>query len=779
MKKFFIALIALISFAAVFPSCEKTPEGEDVKAVATISQQELIDAFAKMYSEWEENTTIPSSLAVSGKNLTLPQYRYALCKLVANLTSGQTTGNIDVLNYKAADHPERDSYDMETIAVKGEESVATIATKMLQAMKEKGQVPNQTLFTRNGSAIAFSTNRATVTLARAIAAYKKDGKFPQEVSTDYLSAAATLKGFAQQLVTYLDVWQKTVGTVSADGSHCSDNNSAWENVHFIPIPHSGGAYADGKDQYDPKFQPYHSINVAGTEYTAAQCFIVAAKGFLDLVTKEGSALKQVERNTPLHTLANGKGLNAKIPLADDWALWGQYPWYEKSDDPCAINLSDAAPCNVGFMLRSVAWFLTRAEALGKIGNFVNYDEDPESSIVEKPYYGNISSMRMFIILCRFYKHILDNNISENIYDAVKDVNFDYDFYGVETPDIELQTKSLNVTAEGQKSEAQFVAKKAWQASTTDSWLTVSPSSGDAASPVKIEITAAANTGEAREGKVLIKGGNVTDPLAIIVKQDAYVAPTEATIKDFAVEFVKCLQVWQETVGKVDACSIHCTEKGNAFQNVHFIPIGETQGNPYGTDGNQYDPKYTVWTMNVKGVEYSSAQAWEIAIRALLDMVTSEGSAGLDQMTDRNKPFTLADNAAMSAALPSPTAGCRWGTFPWYEGDDSGNRLVTYNGADISEVDIVFMVKVCSWHVVRSFIKVGSNTPLGAIGNFQQFGTDPSTLILDGYNGQISPMRELVIVARIYKYLLDNNVNDKVYTAIKDQKFDFDMYHQDR
>lgn len=735
MKKFFIALIALISFAAVFSSCDKTPEGEDVKAVATISQQDLVDAFAKMYSEWEENTTIPSSLAVAGKNLTLPQYRYALCKLVANLTSGQMTGNIDVLNYKAADHPERDSYDMETIAVKGEESVATIATKMLQAMKEKGQVPNQTLFTRNGSAIAFSTNRATVTLARAIAAYKKDGKFPQEVSTDYLSAAATLKGFAQQLVTYLDVWQRTVGTVSADGSHCSDNNSAWENVHFIPIPHSGGAYADGKDQYDPKFQPYHTINVAGTEYTAAQCFVIAAKGFLDLVTKEGSALKQVERNTPLHTLANGKGLNAKIPLADDWAIWGQYPWYEKADDPCAINLSDAAPCNVKFMLRSVAWFLTRAEALGKIGNFVNYDEDPESSIVEKPYYGNISSMHTFIILCRFYKYILDNNISENIYDAVKDVKFDHDFYGVETPDIELQTKTLNVRAEGQMNEALFVAKKAWQASTTDSWLTVSPSSGDAASPVRIEITSAANTGEAREGKVLIKGGNVTDPLAITIKQDAYVAPTGTTIKDFVVEYVKLIGIWESTTGTINMIKGETpVAEGEDFAehnvpNAHYIPIATK--------------------ISVKGKEYNTADVYELAMRSYLLLRGYDGN-----ITDKSGPGnipTITDEVKISTTELPVTHNYAWGSSPHNETSGNGGHLVmgTDASGEHSKVKLDWLDNY-AFRNVNYPIALGG----GAIANLAGYVGR-----LDGYYGCACAMRGLITYAFFFKYMLDNNLED--------------------
>jgi hypothetical protein len=92
------------------------------------------------------------------------------------------------------------------------------------------------------------------------------------------------------------------------------------------------------------------------------------------------------------------------------------------------------------------------------------------------------------------------------------------------------------------------------------------------------------------------------------------------------------------------------------------------------------------------------------------------------------------------------------------------------------VDVNFMVKVGAWHVVRSFVQTAGNTsPLGMIGNFQQFGTDAGSLDLDGYEGLISPMRELMVLMRIYKDLLDNNVNDNVYTAIKDKTYSFDLY----
>ena len=157
----------------------------------------------------------------------------------------------------------------------------------------------------------------------------------------------------------------------------------------------------------------------------------------------------------------------------------------------------------------------------------------------------------------------------------------------------------------------------------------------------------------------------------------------------------------------------------------------------------------------------------------MNMVTSEGEAFLPGMTDRNKAYTLADNAAFTTSVPSASvANTVWGKNPWYE-----NPTVKDGGSTITSVDVNFMIKVCSWHVVRSFItNSGNTTPLGVVGNFQQFGSGSSYLNLGSYSGQISPMRELLILMRIYKYLLDNNINENIYTAIKDLTFDFELYN---
>ena len=262
------------------------------------------------------------------------------------------------------------------------------------------------------------------------------------------------------------------------------------------------------------------------------------------------------------------------------------------------------------------------------------------------------------------------------------------------------------------------------------------------------------------------------------------AQSVATIRDFAEEFVKCIPIWKKTIGRVDADSKHNGTK-TGWMNVHFIPIEEPVNpsipasktaahNPYGTSGNQYDSKYEVWSPNVCGTEYTTAEAWEIAVRSLLDLVTSEGDEGLAAMKTRNQNFTLQDGVALSAEMPSATDGCTWGGTPWYE----MNNLVTDNGATITEVGLEFIVKVTSIHLTRGLVKNTWNTdPLGYIGNYQQFGTSTSTIMLGNYSGLISAMREFYILARVYEYILDNNITENVYTALKDQQFDFDMYHQ--
>ena len=487
MKKLRFFLVSFAAFALTFTGCKDTKEPVPGDTTGTkVTLAEIVDAASSTYKSWEEGEGLTDSFKVGSKDFNAPEYQFAICQALVNISKGEK-GDITVPSYKPAAHPERDSYDKETIAVtngpkNGEETedLVNVASRMLARMVADLQVPNQTNFTRNGSAIAFSTDRATIVISRALAGYKADGKLAESVSADYKGAAATLKAFATELVKYLDVWEKTVGTVDADGSHCTSNKTAWQNVHFIPIEYSGG-YKDGEMYDEGKFPIWHPV-VDGREYTAAECWSVAAQGILDLVTVEGSSLMQPSRNPFVHTMGNGKSLSEPIPTPAEYATvtgFNAYPWYENTNDGAIINFSDKNPCTVEFLCHELGWYLTRCTQFDTpaIGNFQQFGKG-ESVINYGEYEGIISAMRTFLIMIRFYDYLLKNNITENVWDAVKDVHLDYDLYGVDMPDIELKTMKLNYDWKESTKEANFTAKEAWTATPTVDWITVDPASGE-------------------------------------------------------------------------------------------------------------------------------------------------------------------------------------------------------------------------------------------------------------------------------------------------------------
>ena len=394
---FLMAMAALVMTAIGCKPDDITPDDPSTggaKVVGTFKQVDVVAAAADLYEAWlEDSDNVPAAMTVGTAELTQPQYIYAIAKAIVDIKDGKSD-DIEVLSYKMADHPERDSYDALEIAVfngpkNGDETedLGNIAARLIAAMASKGQVPNQTLFTRGGTNIAFSTNRATVCMLRALAEYKPQSTMPEKVSTDYLSTSATIKGFATEFVKYLDVWENSVTEVlSADGSRNSGNGKPWENAHFIPIPYTGSAVnADGTEQFDPKFQPYFEPEVAGVKYTAAQCWGVALKSLIDLCSLEGSTVWATERtpDVPAHTLGNGKTMNAPIPMLEEWFLWGQHPWYENENDggPVKYNEQPITEVDIAFMMRVIPWHLTRSSQLGAIGNFQQFGVSKESTLV--------------------------------------------------------------------------------------------------------------------------------------------------------------------------------------------------------------------------------------------------------------------------------------------------------------------------------------------------------------------------------------------------------------
>ena len=749
MKRVLTYLLAAFAASAFcFTSCvepEPEPDPEKANVVATLSASDLTDAVANMYSEWEETTTIAESLNVGATQLTLPQYQYAMCKLLVNLAASDKS-DIKVLNYKAADHPERDSYDQDEIAVtngpankENTEDLVNIATRMMESMKEKSAVPNVTLFYRD-EAISYSTNRATVTFARAIAAYKADGKFPAKVSTEYLSAGSTLMGFAKEFVKILDVWQAHVGTIEADGAHSVDSKKPWVDVHYIPTHTT--TFPNSAENSEAET----TITVAGQTYDMEQCWTIAAQGLISMLTVEGLKLTPSVQNIREHTLGDGEGLNMGIPTPPEMIPW-QHPFYEYAG---LLNLSSKNPWTTELFAAVLPWWYMKSTlSNGRVTNFASI-----GSYGIEGYTGELSAMRMLLMMARYYKYLLDHNITKNVYTATKGLVIDHDLYGVKLADIDLQTSSeisFEATPAGAVS-IKFAANTAWTATASEGWIHLDPASGDTGNPVTVSVTADVNTGAERTGTITIKGSS--DEVVVNVTQLAYVAPSGATLKDFATQFVKVLDVWLANVGTIQPDGQHQGDK--RFFNVHYIPTNSNYSAEV-TD-NMSQPETTI---TVGEDTYTMYEAWVVAAKGLVEVLTKEG---LECVPDEQAVLkhTLGQGKGLDINVPAKNASWNKWAYPWYEDGDlnlSAERPFT----------VEMLAQMLPWWLKRAQTL---DSGKGRINNFQQLGDYKFS---GGQSGMMCAMRMFLMMARMYKHILDNNIENNVYEAVKGMVIDHDLY----
>jgi hypothetical protein len=448
MRNGFSFALAIVACMLSLNSCDKEKEPGVGRTGTKIPLTKVVAAVSDFYAAWEEQCAIPDKVTMNGKEYTIAQFIAAEAEVLVAVEGGSKSGDIEIKNYRAAANPDKDSYDQKTIAVKDgpkdgkdvPEDLVTLAAALLKKAAETKQIPNQSTIYRGTTEIAYSTDRATVTIARALADFAVTGRLPETVNTEYLSVPTPLKAFAQQFVTYLDVWENTVADIlSADASACEDNENAWEGVHFIPIPQdTRNDWEKQGSQYDPKYQPYHTIKVKGTTYTAAQCWEIAIRGLLNLCTTQGEEfLNTMGRNTPI-PYGNGMSLmTAPVSHPSAACIWGKYPWYENEDEggPVKYNGQPLEQVGLEFILKCTSWHVTRSfitnnnnqKPHGVIGNFQEFGTSSDMLHLDG-YEGLICPMREFLILARFYQYMLNHDIDTNVYDALKDVRVDFALY---------------------------------------------------------------------------------------------------------------------------------------------------------------------------------------------------------------------------------------------------------------------------------------------------------------------------------------------------------------
>ncbi len=223
--------------------------------------------------------------------------------------------------------------------------------------------------------------------------------------------------------------------------------------------------------------------------------------------------------------------------------------------------------------------------------------------------------------------------------------------------------------------------------------------------------------------------------------------TPVTIKAFAQEFVKLLQVWENNRGTIYADSKHSGSK--AFTNVRFIPTPSS----YAESDNSKLPETMV---AVGSNSYTVYQAWELALRGIVDLITVEGSKVLQSDVD-TPVHTPGDGVGMDSMLPAPHDWNVW-TYPWYEADE------TLNLSTANPVTIPLLERLLPWWYVRAIY-------YGQVNNLQYL----ETFKVGSFTGMICSMRCLLIMARFYKQVLDAGVETNVYTFMKDKTIDPTLY----
>ena len=516
---------------------------------------------------------------------------------------------------------------------------------------------------------ASGTYTKTITAKGSGISFKEGGL--NTLTVDFSGVALksySLKDFAQSFTTLLDVWE---------------NNTA-------------------------KDLKVGNFTISGKYIPAATKISVGASTY-DKTTAYGIALAAFQG------LAAGTlTMTSAIPASPGSYAWGADPYNEGEGNGGEFgNATVSYDFLRNYASRELAWVASNSAWC----NFCTYtDADGNVSTKGTPqvtgYKGVCCLERNLLMMARFFKYVLDNNITTNVATACASVAISSDLFS--TNNLSLSPASVKFASSASSTKVTVTTTAAWTATASASWITVSPASGTGTASVTV--SAAANTASsARSGKVTFKVGG--ESVEFAVSQDAAGA---ATLKTFAEQFVGILTTWQKTTGSVTVTS------GSTFSNVHYVPANTT--------------------ITVGGTSYNKAKMYSIALQGF---------------------NALYSGGKLTDGIPTP-ANYTWGDNPYNE--EAGNGGAFQNAT----VTLDFLRNFAS----RELPYGASNnrwsnfcTYTDADGNVSTKGTPQVT----GFKGVCCLERNLLMMARFYKHLLDNNITSGIATSCASISIDASLY----
>lgn len=371
-------------------------------SAGTFTQAALAAAIAGAYAEWNKSYVMPETITCNGTSLTQAQYYYAETQLILKAAKNDTS-DIDVLTYMFGEKPGNDSYDQKEIALVGgtangsnTEDLANAIGRILGYAQDKnrgnGYFANYASYVRGegdaATSVYFSVNRAMVTMARAIALYVTSGTVPTTVSTEYLEPVkVTIADFAAEMPKLLKAWENNVVAEYVAWTGEAENNT-YTNVHRIP------------DDF--------TITLNGVDYDKASIYEIGVYALAKMIVSSDKGV----------TMTDGVGTDELISQKHEY-IWPEQPCYEAIDFPqteVGVNFL------VNFASRETPW-IENTNNGGTWSRYCSYDGGQFAG-----YGGKCSIERHLLQLARFYKYLIDNNITKNIYTACKDVKFDASLY---------------------------------------------------------------------------------------------------------------------------------------------------------------------------------------------------------------------------------------------------------------------------------------------------------------------------------------------------------------
>ncbi|MBO4263690.1 MAG: phosphodiester glycosidase family protein [Bacteroidales bacterium] len=193
-----------------------------------------------------------------------------------------------------------------------------------------------------------------------------------------------------------------------------------------------------------------------------------------------------------------------------------------------------------------------------------------------------------------------------------------------------------------------------------------------------------------------------------------------SLSDFAVRFVTLLDAWQANTGSVSVGG------GDTFKDVHLVPAD--------------------WSFQLGAVRYNRSNAYDVALQGFC---------------------ALYDGGTMADAVPV-ARGYAWGDNPYNEGAGNGGAFQN----EVVGLDLLrnYASRALPWAANN---QKWSNFCwyTDADGNLSTLGTPQVT----AYKGVCCLERSLLLVARFFRYLLDNHISDNIASACAAMQLDASLY----